>query len=88
MGEETPITLRIEEILGADPAALAGKTIKSVTTTGTMPVLDRADTMYVFFTDGTLAQISYWASYAEDGSLELDVKPSASSAQEEGQSGS
>lgn len=65
-GDET-----IAEILGADPAILVGKTIASVDC-GLRPS-DRVEALHLTFSDGSKATIGFWASYAEDASLELTL---------------
>lgn len=88
MGEERPIKYHVEQYLGADPAELEGKTIAKAEAFGCMPALDRAYGLHLTFTDGTVAKVGFWASYADDSSLELLVEPSATSQQEEPQSDS
>ena len=61
----------VEEILGADPESLVGKTITGVKVEGKY---DRVEQLRLILSDGSAAYISYWASHADDASLEMDIK--------------
>jgi hypothetical protein len=52
-----------------DANKLVGKTI----TAATPNTEDRTDSLALTFSDGTKAEINYWAAFADDGTLELEV---------------
>lgn len=62
----------IEEILGADPELLIGRTITGVKVEGNG--VDRIQKLRLILDDGTVAWISYWASYSDDDCLEIEIE--------------
>lgn len=61
----------LEAMLGADPEALVGKRI--VAADHDPKDYDRVHKITLTFDDGTTAEFSYWASWADDSSLELEM---------------
>lgn len=64
--------------LESDPRTLIGKTITAVEVGGYVSGngnYANAQELRLTFSDGTRATVGYWAAYADDDGLELEITP-------------